>query len=106
DGDAVVSTYPHGPQRMLGIFDVLMQLTVCQRRTPRSQNRRRVGNTLCVMFEQVRKTGNRNLGSSACERFVSHSPPMPTLSKPSAWPTGAGQALLTSRRRFTGVTRS
>jgi hypothetical protein len=31
------------------------------------------------MFQQVRKTGKRNCRSSVCERLVSHSPPVPTL---------------------------
>jgi hypothetical protein len=34
-----------------------------------------------LIFQQVRKTGKRNRGSSVDERFVSHSFPVPTLSE-------------------------
>jgi hypothetical protein len=34
--DSVLPTYPHGPQRMRCMFDVLMKMAVCQRNTPGS----------------------------------------------------------------------
>src|SRR5262245_56708992 len=92
-------TYAHGPQRMSGIFDALIKMTVCQWHAPRSQNRRCVGTSLCLMFQQVRKTGKRNRGSSVCEGLISHFSPVPTLTCLRDGP-GAREAHVGSRPKW------
>src|SRR5215472_3472541 len=49
----------HGPQRAADFFSLLMQFAVGQRRPPRTQDRRCVGNALGLILEQVRQAGER-----------------------------------------------
>jgi hypothetical protein len=44
---------PHGPQRAPHPVEVLIKTAIGQLGAARSKNRRRVGNTLGLMFKQV-----------------------------------------------------
>jgi hypothetical protein len=71
-GYAVTTAYPHGPQRALHFVDVLIKTAVGQRREPRSQNRRRVGNALGLMLQYVREARKRNGGPRIYDTFGRH----------------------------------
>src|SRR6516164_3520306 len=60
-------------------IDVLIETAVAQRGAPWSENRRRVGNTLGVMFQGVRQARKRNGGSWLYRMIVGHNyrPPLP-----------------------------
>ena len=58
-----MSAYPHGPQRAPRLVDVLIKSAVGQRRAPRSENRRRIGNVPSLMFQQVREGRKQNGGT-------------------------------------------
>ena len=45
-----------------------MERTVGQWRVPGSENRRRVGDAIRLMFQQVRKAGKRGTQGLACEK--------------------------------------
>src|SRR5262249_9689975 len=84
DGDPVMTAYPHGPQRALRLVDVLIQTAEGQRHAPRSENRRRVGNMLGLMFQQVREGRKRNGGTRVYGTSDRHGS-QPILDGPQAW---------------------
>jgi len=62
NGNPVVTTHSHRPQPALHLFNVLKKTVVGQRRAPRLKDRRRVGNTPRLMFQQVRQAQNGTEG--------------------------------------------
>jgi len=62
NGNPVVTTHSHRPHPALHLFNVLKKTVVGQRRAPRLKDRRRVGNTPRLMFQQVRQAQNGTEG--------------------------------------------
>jgi hypothetical protein len=50
-----MTAYPHGAQAVACFFDLLMKTSVGQRRAAWGEDRRRVGNTPGLIFQQLRQ---------------------------------------------------
>jgi|SRR5215831_6732669 len=72
DDNPVMTAYPHCPQSAFHFLEVLIKTAVGQRRAPGSKDRRRVGNTPRLVFQQVRQAEKRNGGPRAEGTFVRH----------------------------------
>jgi len=59
-GHPITTRYPHGPQRAPHLIDVLIETAVGQRGTAGSKYYRRVGNSLGLMFQDVRQARKRS----------------------------------------------
>src|SRR6266567_4907368 len=68
----VMTAYSRGPQRAPRLVDVLIKAAVGKRSAPRSENRRRVRNTLGLMFQYVREARKGSGGSWVYGTFVWH----------------------------------
>lgn len=71
-----MGAYPHGPQCAPHLVDVTIKTPVAQHCATRREDRRRVGNTVGLMFEQVieLENGAEGLRSAKCSHGMGLSP--------------------------------